>query len=370
MNRLKKVPMGIAAFFLALGMVFMPGTASANVLSGSTNTNSDLTELFILDRLFSDGDNGGLFNGDNGSGDLGQLFILERLFSGDGVLSGQRTVTVQSGDTLSGIAQTYLGDASRYPEIAAMNNISNPNQIFPGQVLTLPGSSTGTSVTGSSDLTELFILDRLFSDNNGDGLFNGDNDSTDMSTSTDQSADNNDGDNDLTRLFILERLFAGNDTGTTQTIVTQPETRTVTEPRTVTVRSGDTLSEIAQTHLGDASRYPEIVELNDIEDPDLIVPGQVLTLPGTTTRTITVGGSSTVVGTGNVGTSSDLTELFILDKLFSGSDNGDGLFGGDSDLGELFILERLFGNDAHSNVLGSGNSDLTELFILDELFSK
>lgn len=45
--------------------------------------------------------------------------------------------TVVKGDTLSKIAQTYLGSASRHPEIAAENNIKNPNLIYAGQVLTI-----------------------------------------------------------------------------------------------------------------------------------------------------------------------------------------------------------------------------------------
>ena len=55
---------------------------------------------------------------------------------------------------------------------------------------------------------------------------------------------------------------------------------------------GDTLSEIADTHLGDPARYTEIFEANrDVEqpdgrrltDPDLILPGWDLRLPGVAT---------------------------------------------------------------------------------------
>ena len=51
--------------------------------------------------------------------------------------------------------------------------------------------------------------------------------------------------------------------------------------RTYTVKKGDTLSEIAKDHLGKASRYPEIFEMNKpmLKDPDKIYPGQVLRLP-------------------------------------------------------------------------------------------
>jgi peptidoglycan hydrolase-like protein with peptidoglycan-binding domain len=49
---------------------------------------------------------------------------------------------VQSGDTLSEIAQEQLGDASRWREIFELNRalVSDPDEIFPGQVLVLSGS--------------------------------------------------------------------------------------------------------------------------------------------------------------------------------------------------------------------------------------
>ena len=51
--------------------------------------------------------------------------------------------------------------------------------------------------------------------------------------------------------------------------------------RTYTVKSGDTLSRIAKEHLGDANAYMRIYELNrdQLSDPDVIKPGQVLKLP-------------------------------------------------------------------------------------------
>lgn len=48
------------------------------------------------------------------------------------------TYTVKSGDCLWNIAKKYLGDGSRYTEIASLNNIANPNLIYPGTVLNLP----------------------------------------------------------------------------------------------------------------------------------------------------------------------------------------------------------------------------------------
>ena len=53
------------------------------------------------------------------------------------------------------------------------------------------------------------------------------------------------------------------------------------DTRTVTVKEGDSLSKIAKRELGDADKWKAIYEANrdKIKDPDLIHPGQVLTLP-------------------------------------------------------------------------------------------
>ena len=51
--------------------------------------------------------------------------------------------------------------------------------------------------------------------------------------------------------------------------------------KTYTVKPGDTLSKIAKEHLGDANAYMKIYEINrdQLSNPDLIKPGQVLKLP-------------------------------------------------------------------------------------------
>jgi LysM repeat protein len=48
-----------------------------------------------------------------------------------------KTYVVKSGDSLWKICQLYLGDGSKYKEIARLNNISNPNLIRVGQVIRL-----------------------------------------------------------------------------------------------------------------------------------------------------------------------------------------------------------------------------------------
>lgn len=190
-----------ASSFLALvavvaGVAVQPAHAEQVVQNQS---NPNLGDLLVLDRLFSGNEKGSILSGDGSKTDLGDLFILNQLFGGtNGIvpgLGGNKTVAVQSGDTLSAIALRQLGDATRYPEIAAANNIANPNLIFPGQRLVIPTASTGNGILSGNgtNLGDLFILDKLF--NNGDGgILNSSNGS------------------DLGDLFVLDRLFSGNGT--------------------------------------------------------------------------------------------------------------------------------------------------------------
>jgi nucleoid-associated protein YgaU len=54
--------------------------------------------------------------------------------------AGFQQYTVQPGDTLSAIAQQFYGDSSLFPRIfeANTNQLTDPNLIFPGQVLRIP----------------------------------------------------------------------------------------------------------------------------------------------------------------------------------------------------------------------------------------
>lgn len=54
--------------------------------------------------------------------------------------AAQTMHTVKSGDTLSAIAKKYLGDANRYNEIFKANQpmLTDPDKIYPGQVLRIP----------------------------------------------------------------------------------------------------------------------------------------------------------------------------------------------------------------------------------------
>jgi nucleoid-associated protein YgaU len=57
--------------------------------------------------------------------------------------------------------------------------------------------------------------------------------------------------------------------------------RSASKQKTYTVQDGDTLGKIAQSQLGDGSRWKEIWEANkdEIPDPDVIQVGQELVIP-------------------------------------------------------------------------------------------
>lgn len=72
--------------------------------------------------------------------------------------TGTQTYTVRYGDTLSGIASRYGTSTST---LASINGISNPNWIYPGQVLKLSGGSSTRSYTVRSGDTLSGIASRL-----------------------------------------------------------------------------------------------------------------------------------------------------------------------------------------------------------------
>jgi len=48
------------------------------------------------------------------------------------------TYTVQRGDSLSRIARKFYGDPRKYPLLQGANNLTDPGQIWVGQVLIVP----------------------------------------------------------------------------------------------------------------------------------------------------------------------------------------------------------------------------------------
>lgn len=60
---------------------------------------------------------------------------------------GERTYTIEKGDTLSKIAKEHLGHASAWKQIFEANRdvLDDPDRIFPGQVIKLPPANSDTT---------------------------------------------------------------------------------------------------------------------------------------------------------------------------------------------------------------------------------
>ncbi len=132
---------------------------------------------------------------------------------------------VRAGDTLGAIAARLLGDLQRWREIAEANGITNPRALKVGQTLRIPALTPATTTAGPSAEVE--------------------------ATSEPAPAPE----------------------------APAPE---AVAPASVDyqVRSGDTLAVIARRLLGDAQRWREIAEANDITNPRALRVGQVLAIPG------------------------------------------------------------------------------------------
>jgi len=164
--------------------------------------------------------------------------------------------TVQAGDTLSGIASRY---GTTFEEIASINGIANPNQIYPGEVLKIyPNETRENRNTDNQNFSSTYIV------KSGDTLsaiaqrFN---------TSVSELVELNDISNP--NLIYPGEIIK-------IPTITNENSKSATSRqyiKTYIVRSGDTLSSIAQRF---NTSVRELVQLNDISNPNLIYPGQVL----------------------------------------------------------------------------------------------
>jgi nucleoid-associated protein YgaU len=84
-----------------------------------------------------------------------------------------------------------------------------------------------------------------------------------------------------TKTVTIQPTTSATETPTATVSAAPRETTSAPTATTYTVTSGDCLWNIAKKYLGDGSKYTEIYELNKdkIKNPNLIYPGQVLTLP-------------------------------------------------------------------------------------------
>ena len=155
---------------------------------------------------------------------------------------------VQSGDTLSEIAARYGTTVNR---LVSLNGISNLDLIYPGEVLRIRGRMIGSS---SSSLT-------IYKVQSGDTLSEI---AARYGTTVNELVNLNEISNP-NLIYPGEVLrIRGNVSGSSSASVA-----------TYTVQSGDTLSEIAARY---GTTVNELVNLNEINNPNLIYTGEVLRL--------------------------------------------------------------------------------------------
>lgn len=160
--------------------------------------------------------------------------------------------TVQSGDTLYEIAARY---GTTVQEIVDINNIANPNLIYPGETLRILTNSTvhGSETRGTGSITYTVQRGNTLSQI-----------ASSYGVTVEHIVEMNDIQNP-NLIYPGEKLRITESTNTTLNPVLQNNY--------YTVQSGDTLSGIARRY-GVTVQY--LVDLNGISNPNLIYPGQLI----------------------------------------------------------------------------------------------
>lgn len=205
--------------------------------------------------------------------------------------------TVQSGDTLSGIATQFNTSVNT---LAHLNSLSNPNMIYVGQrLLVRQGNTSSTSITQNNVVNKPANTNQAVSNNGSAAVTytvkSGDTLSAiakryDTTVNTIAS---------LSRLSNPNLIYVGQvltiKGGNAAQSVTHKQTnsqssqsstanasRQATSVATYTVKSGDTLSGIAAKF---GTSYKTLAAINNISNPNLIYVGQVLNLNSRATST-------------------------------------------------------------------------------------
>ena len=197
--------------------------------------------------------------------------------------------TVQSGDTLSGIAVEYNTTTAT---LTSLNNLSNPNLIYVGQRLLVKSTSTSAASsatstatsTASATSTSSTTSATTYTVKSGDTLSSiasSHNTTTAALTSLNSLANPN--------LIYVGQVLKLANTTTASTSSTSSAASTSSSATTYTVKSGDTLSSIASSYNTTTST---LTSLNNLSNPNLIYVGQVLKVAGSSTSVSTSTSSS------------------------------------------------------------------------------
>lgn len=188
--------------------------------------------------------------------------------------------TVKSGDTLSGIASQYNTTVN---QIVSLNQLSNPNLIYVGQVLKLKNSQT-TNPSSSSSSTAATTVG-TYTVKAGDTLSAI---ASRYSTSSSTLASLNSLSNP--NLIYVGQVLKVSSNASTSSSTSSSANSTVTTAASYTVKAGDTLSAIAAKY---GTTYQALASTNSISNPNDIYVGQVIKVSATATAASSQAASST-----------------------------------------------------------------------------
>lgn len=188
--------------------------------------------------------------------------------------------TVKSGDTLSGIASQYNTTVN---QIVSLNQLSNPNLIYVGQVLKLKNSQTTNSSSSSSSTAATTV--GTYTVKAGDTLSAI---ASRYSTSSSTLASLNSLSNP--NLIYVGQVLKVSSNASTSSSTSSSANSTVTTAASYTVKVGDTLSAIAAKY---GTTYQALASTNSISNPNDIYVGQVIKVSATATAASSQAASST-----------------------------------------------------------------------------
>lgn len=188
--------------------------------------------------------------------------------------------TVKSGDTLSGIASQYNTTVN---QIVSLNQLSNPNLIYVGQVLKLKNSQTTNSSSSSSSTATTTA--GTYTVKAGDTLSAI---ASRYSTSSSTLASLNSLSNP--NLIYVGQVLKVSSNASTSSSTGSSANSTVTTAASYTVKAGDTLSAIAAKY---GTTYQALASANSISNPNDIYVGQVIKVSATATAASSQAASST-----------------------------------------------------------------------------
>ena len=231
-------------------------------------------------------------------------------------VAGECQASVQAGDSLAILAQRHLGDGKRWREIQRLNGITNPNLIGAGWRLAMPcdgfrrQASADSGAGGAGRVADVDDDAAMVAQLRQDGRPR-----PAARAETEQAAERAarvvDGLEEGERDAEIAEQVADAEPASAMAAIEdgpiEPAGNVVSEPDkqpgaavvrdeqqqeapgaaaapparacSAVIQRGDSLAILAQRHLGDGKRWPELAALNNIAEPDLIAAGQVIELP-------------------------------------------------------------------------------------------